>query len=238
MEWIDLHCHVLPGMDDGCATPEESCALMAESRRQGVAGIAATPHYYPRETVESFLVRREAAVQRLGKALASFPEEVPQLCLGAEVAYRPGISKEPELNRLCYGASGYLLLELPFTKWEASVLRDIEIITQVQGLCPIIAHVERYMKYQDRRTMQTLLDMDVLIQTNAEYLLNRWTQHKAKGLIRSDIVQLLGSDAHGMERRPQNLGAAEQKLRRSGLWEEMDRMKALSWEIFRCARDE
>lgn len=65
----DLHCHVFPGMDDGCRSVEEAIRVMEESTRQGVGVMMATPHYYPGETVESFLSRRHAAYSQLNEKI-------------------------------------------------------------------------------------------------------------------------------------------------------------------------
>ena len=65
--WVDLHSHVLPEMDDGCKNCEESGIVLAQSLEQGIQGIAATPHYYPIETVEQFLKRRQQSYESLLK---------------------------------------------------------------------------------------------------------------------------------------------------------------------------
>ena len=66
MEWIcDLHGHFLPGMDDGCKTPQESLQVLQSSYAKGVRRMFATPHYYPGEPVERFLERRAESVRIL-----------------------------------------------------------------------------------------------------------------------------------------------------------------------------
>lgn len=233
--WFDLHCHVLPHMDDGCKTCEESVQLLMESKKQGISGIAATAHYYPVESVEQFIERRSQSFEQLCQYLRQNEQNVPSLCLGAEVAYRHGISREPLLDRLCYGKSGYLLLEMPFERWSGAVLREVREICYVRGLTPVIAHIERYMKYQDRKTMDELYRMDVLIQMNAEYYLNRWTRGKARRLLANGTVQLLGSDSHGMDRRLPNLGEAVERIKADGLDARLDELRQNNREIFEAA---
>ena len=63
--WWDMHSHFLPGMDDGCQTAEESIRLLEYARKRGVVGMIATPHYYPEESIEEFLHRRQEAAQNL-----------------------------------------------------------------------------------------------------------------------------------------------------------------------------
>ena len=233
--WFDLHCHVLPHMDDGCKTCEESARLLLESRKQGISGIAATPHYYPVESVEQFLERREQSFEELRAYLRQSELTVPDLCLGAEVAYRKGICREPLLDRLCYGQSEYLLLEMPFERWTSTVLREVWEICYVWGLTPVIAHIERYMKYQNRKTLAELFEMDVLIQMNAEFYLNRWTRGKARRLVTNGTVQVLGSDSHNMDRRLPNLGEAVNQMKADGLHAQLDELRQNSRDIFAAA---
>lgn len=215
----DLHSHILPNMDDGSRSVEESLAMLRASAEQGVAGMAATPHYYPRETVEQFLERRQRSYETLEDALHGAHGSVPELCLGAEVAYHSGLIYEERLESLCMGKSRYLLLEMPFCKWSPSVLRDVQALRGVRGIIPIIAHVERYWKMQDNRTLSSLLDMDVLIQMNAETLLDSHSRRLAKKLLKGGVIQVMGSDCHNMERRPPNLGVALQEMQSGKLSE-------------------
>ncbi len=233
--WVDLHCHVLPAMDDGCKTCKESAGLMMESYRQGIYGIVATPHYYPKESVVQFLQRRLDAYETLMAYTRQRGLKVPALCLGAEVAYRSGIAQEPLLDKLCYGKSEYLLLELPFAKWPSSLLTELQEIILVRGLKPVIAHLERYMHYQDRKTLAELFHMDVMIQMNAEYFLDHRTQGKARKLIANGTVQVLGSDSHNLDSRPPNLGPGIAQMVKKGLEDDVQEIRQNQIKIFIAA---
>lgn len=227
-ELYDLHAHILPGVDDGCRDCAESLQILSEMKRQGICGAAATPHYYPKESVAQFLARREAAIGSLELAIRESKAEVPQLCYGAEVAYREGISREDELEQLCLGHSRYILLELPFARWEAGVFRDLEIISQVRGLIPIIAHIERYLHYQDHKTRKQLSELNLLIQMNAEYYLDPMTRRKARKLIKKELVQVLGSDTHNVSHRPPNLAEGIVQMRNDRVnTDEMEQMNRM-----------
>ena len=231
----DMHSHILPGMDDGCRSPAESVKILRICREQGVERICATPHYYPRETVQEFLRRRQASCRSLVQALQEAPCRVPAICLGAEVAYHPGLVYEERLEQLCLGNSGYLLLEMPFTRWSPAVLRDVRALQTARGIVPVIAHLERYYKLQDRGMIADLTASDVLIQMDAEYLLNPWTRGRAKRIIRDGMVTLLGSDCHNSTSRPPNLAAAYQSLDRSGMGDEARRLWVNAHSIFEMA---
>ncbi len=233
MPLCDVHCHLLPGIDDGCKTAEESLDLMEESYWQGVTHIAATSHYYPKETVDHFLVRRVEAAKRLAAALIQSQwEDHPSVVLGAEVAYHNGLIYEPKLDRLCIGESNYLLLELPFAKWDTTVLRDVQMLRNTRGIIPVIAHLERFFAFEDKKTIQELLDMDVMIQMNAEYILNPKTQKKAKKLLQKGVVDLLGSDSHNMDTRMPNLGFAYEQLDDWGMGDVADQLAGNALALF------
>lgn len=238
LDICDLHGHFLPGMDDGSKSAEESVQMLTAAYGQGVRRMCATPHYYPVESVAAFLQRRQEAVQKLEDRLAQENQSVPQICLGAEVAYRPGIDREEALDKLCLGRSRYLLLEMPFSKWSSEVIRTVRNICSTRGIVPIIAHIERYLSMQSSDMLRKLLEMDVLVQMNAECLLRFQTRGKGRRLLRSGLAQLLGSDCHNMTTRKPNLGPAVEYLRKCGMEDAVEYIAWQSNEIFREAAGE
>lgn len=234
----DLHGHFLPGMDDGCKTPEESLLVLQTSYRQGIRRVFATPHYYPVEPVVEFLRRREESVRRLGEYIQSQgAQDIPQICLGAEVAYRPGLGHEENLEKLCLGNSRYLLLEMPFSRWGKAEEREVRNLCVTGGVTPILAHIERYFDYQDKRVLMGILEQDVLVQMNAEPLLSRSTRRNAVKLLNSGIVQLLGTDCHNLQDRAPNLDEALMFLQKKRMDEVLSRIARFSDEVFREAAE-
>ena len=224
-QWYDLHCHVLPNMDDGSQSRHESLWMLRESYAQGVRGIAATPHFYPPESVRRFVLRREEAYQRLMEYVAARDEPIPipRLCLAAEVAYRPGLVYEDDLEQLCYGKSRYLLLEMPFRPWSTAV--------------PVLAHLERFLPYEDEGLVRELLELDVVVQMNAGFLLRRETGGVARAMLRDGMFQVLGSDSHNHDRRPPNLGFAIRALEEEGEHDLLRRVQEDNRTIFAAAGD-
>lgn len=202
----DLHSHILPGVDDGCRSPEEAAQVLARCAEQGVSHIAATPHYHAEKGLDDFLRRRQAAAEALAAAMAG--REGPVICLGAEVAYYPGLLREERIDELCLGRSNYLLLEMPFSPWTPGMLRDLRSLRHAQGVIPILAHVERYASMQDRRVVREVLDAGALLQMNGEYILDSRTRRRALKMLRQGLADVLGSDCHGIEHRPPNLAEA------------------------------
>lgn len=235
----DMHGHFLPGMDDGCKDVQEAVALLRYSYSTGVRMMFATPHYYPIESVEDFLRRRQESYDALQAYIAANGiTDIPQILLGAEVAYRQGIGNVEELHKLCLGSSQYLLLELPFEKWSNTLLRDVSNICCARGITPVFAHIERYVSIQSRDIFSQLLQQDGLVQINAGALLKFPGNCRCKRLIRQGTAHLLGSDCHNMEVRKPNLHLAQEKLRAWRIQESLEEMASLSCRIFQEAKGE
>lgn len=203
---IDFHSHVLPGIDDGSKSVEESLRMLAASAGQGIAYMAATPHFYPSETSpEQFLDRRNHAAERLR---AVWQPELPRLLLGAEVYYCDGISQAGEMEALRIEGTSLLLLEMPFQTWSDRMVAEIRALHNRPGCTVMLAHIERYLRYQKRTVWDKLLDAGVLMQSNASFFLRWSTKHKAVHMLDAGRIHLLGSDCHNMTERPPRLGEA------------------------------
>lgn len=197
---IDLHSHILPQIDDGSQSVEESLAMLNMLKEQGVQAIALTPHFYANSTtVEEFVEKRGAAYSLVRKA---FTEEAPRLLLGAEVRYYEGISKLSGLKKLCIDDSRLLLLEMPFTKWTDYTISELFEMSRSGDYRIVLAHIERYYDLQDRGVWYGLAENEVLFQVNASTFTSLRTRRKAFNLLKNGFVHFLGSDCHGVEVRP------------------------------------
>lgn len=209
---IDFHSHILPFMDDGCRSSEEAIELLKMTREQGVGKIVATPHFYPtRENPESFLKRRSASVDKLVEAIemAQIPKEsVPEVYVGAEVAYFSGIAGCSTIDKLCVLGTNLLLIELPFERWSESVIEEIITLQRRLDIVPVIAHVERYICFQTRALAEQLMLSDLLIQSNCSAFLNLSSKRFALRELKRGCIDLLGSDAHNLTSRTQTFGKA------------------------------
>lgn len=210
---IDFHSHVLPGIDDGSASVEESIAMLQMLAEQGIRHVVATPHFYPyRDSPEQFLRRRADAEARLREQMQKHPD-MPGLSVGAEVYYYSGIGNSEEMTRLTIGGGQYLLLEMPMSPWTNRMYEEIGEIRDRLGLIPVIAHVDRYIS--PLRTLGIpgkLAEMEVLVQANAGFFLRRSTAFQAMNLLKNDRIHLLGSDCHDLVHRPPRLGAAVDRV--------------------------
>lgn len=210
---IDLHSHMLPGVDDGSSDLRMSIAMLQMATEQGVEVQILTPHYYPwREDMERFLARREESWDRLRRALAE--REAPQILIGAEVAFFRHMSGM-DLRPLCIGGSRVLLVEMPFESWDEQTLDELAALSLDRGYDVVLAHVERYLRYRGNPEMlERAAQLPITLQINAESVLSWRTRGKVFALLRSGRVRLLGSDAHNLTERRPNLGPARNRMRR------------------------
>lgn len=220
--FYDLHSHFLPGMDDGAKTPEISLAMLSEMKKQGLKGIVATSHYYAdRESINSFLKRRAESFLLLEEAAAKAGFELPPIALGSEAAYYSGLVYDDDLEKLCFGKSNFLLLEMPFSRWTPQVMHDVRQIAATRNIRLIIAHLERFIGIGSKDQINELIDSDALIQVNAENFYTKSDQKTIVKMIKAGSVQLLGSDSHNMEHRPPNMNLAIEKLQKANLTDEL-----------------
>ena len=203
----DFHSHFLPGIDDGSDSVETSLAMLDMWREQNISRVCATPHFYAEHTTpERFLRRRNAAYNDVRAAMDP-AVKYPEILLGAEVRFFDGISNTKELPELCLEGTNLLLLEMPFVRWTERMLGEVADIRR-RGIIPVAAHLERYMSFNAKKTIRRFLDMDLLIQCNAEFFLSMRTSRKALALLREERIHFLGSDAHNISSRAPDLGAA------------------------------
>jgi len=211
---IDLHTHVLPGIDDGVRSLAEARALALAAVEEGVSVLVATPHVrddYPTtpETMEEAvaLVRADFAVQGI-------PVEVLH---GAEVDLSMLWAIPPEeLRRLTIAQTGrYLLLEFPYRGWPLALDSAVTRLVQL-GVIPLLAHPERNPEVQDRPDrVRGLVEAGALVQITAASLeggRDRSAQAAALRLLDLGLAHVLASDSHGPHISRDGLGAVARSI--------------------------
>lgn len=212
---IDFHAHILPQVDDGPNNVYQSLAMLRRSFLQGVDTVVSTSHFYgDQEYPREFLRRRNEAYQTLQDAMLMSPLVFPQVILGAEVLYFPGISQAREVTELMIGNSGAILVEPPMTPWTDEMLYEIQAMGRNFDCVPVIAHVDRFMRYlQDDTLMDRVLERKMLVQVNADFFIHPETAAAAVRHLRNGHIHLIGSDCHNMSSRPPNLDLARKQAR-------------------------
>ena len=231
---IDFHSHILPGVDDGSKSVEESIGLLKMEADQGIHRVVATPHFYAsHDDPEKFLQKRLEAARKLGQARERH-EGLPKLAVGAEVHFFPGMSHSALLPHLTIGGKRCILIEMPGSPWTESMYRELENISLKQDLIPIVAHVDRYISpFRTYNIPEYLEELPVLVQANASFFLQRSTRHMALKLLAKDQIQLLGSDCHNLSSRKPNLGKAVELIRRKLGQETLDRVCVYQREVLK-----
>lgn len=193
---IDIHCHILPGVDDGAKDLSESKAMLAAQRAVGVDRLFLTPHFYPEEmSMDDFLTARERAWAQLGTL-----EKLPQLRLGAEVRYCRQLL-ELDLRKVTLGDSDYLLLELSGRHYPSFAVQILEELLG-DGYLPILAHVERCSYFrEDPQLLKRLVDLGALAQVSASALFDRKDKNFARSCLEHGLAHIVASDAHNMSGR-------------------------------------
>ena len=212
---IDFHSHILPGIDDGSASLEESIALLRMEAEQGVRHVVATPHFYARyDSPDRFLEKRRRAEEALRSEMEKH-EGLPEITVGAEVYFFRGMSESDFLPRLTIGGENCVLIEMPHGPWKEDACRELTASWENRRILPIIAHIDRYIRPFRTHGIPKLLErLPVFVQANADFFLERSTASMALKMLKADQIQLLGSDCHNLEDRKPNLEAAVKLIRR------------------------
>ncbi len=194
----DYHCHVLPAFDDGAKDCETSERMLDMMCGQGIENIIFTPHFYMHreKSVSSFLKRRETA-------FTSIPDRKCNFYLGAEVALERGICELPDVKKLAVQGTDLILLELPFNNVGRWVFDEIHNLVCDTGLKPILAHIHRYTGIFSKNDLSSLINLDAVMQVNAELLKTFSGRLFMKRLIKNNCEIVFGSDAHNLsDRKP------------------------------------
>lgn len=209
----DVHCHILPGVDDGVKTMEEALAVMQEAYRQQIREMIVTPHFHPGRyqvyagQVYDSVVELRRQCQRSGIDVMLYP--------GQECYYFTGMADALDRREiLTLAGSRYVLTEFspdcPYSYLYGG-LREL----QNRGYHPILAHFERYSCLQEMEHLYQVKEQGVLLQMNFDMLLQKdffFRKNPWRQLVKEGLVDYLGSDCHGMHFRPLHVYEAHQWL--------------------------
>lgn len=213
---IDLHCHLLPGIDDGSTSVEVSIDMARVASGDGIRVIACTPHIYPgmyENTADG--IRR--AIEALRVELAKASVEI-ELSIGADVHAVPellGRLRRGEVPTL--GGSRYFLLEPPHHVAPPGFSEFVFALI-ASGYVPVITHPERLSWIEDHYPLMcALVDQGAWMQVTAGSLTGRFgeaARYWGERMLDEGRVHILATDAHGTQRRPPLLGEAREAARR------------------------
>lgn len=209
----DFHTHILPQIDDGSKNTEQSLQMLQMLADQGVDTVYATPHYRADiYTIDEFLNVRDKSLKNLTKAMKG--GNYPNIKLGAEVFLSSDLVTMDNVDKLCIEGTNLLLLEMPYSSWNFSHLNYIEQMLATYNIVPVIAHIDRYINTHSPEVINALLDMEVMVQCNADSIIRLTTRHKVLKMIKKGQIHFVGSDCHDTTGRKPNIGKAIKIIKR------------------------
>ena len=205
---IDLHCHILPGIDDGPQTMEDSLAIAKAAVAAGTRTIVATPHVSWEYRNDAATIARLVGLVNASLLAAGVPLKVRA---GAEIDMTMAAElNDRDLSRLTLGGRRWLLLEPPFT----SVVSGVDLLVATferKGYGVVIAHPERCAAFQrDPQILEASIAAGALCSLTAGSLVGRFgaaVQRFAEQLVRYGLVHNVASDAHDAVQRPPGMAA-------------------------------
>lgn len=226
-KYIDIHSHILPGVDDGARNLAESLTMLKQAQGEGIGAVILTPHQKPG--------RKCVSVNGIGTRIGQLKDGMKRLHIeidlypGSELLYSHGLREKLENGSVCpLAGSRYVLVEfLPDENWQyiCSGLYNLACA----GYWPIVAHVERCMALvSDVKKIRELADMGCYIQMNAGSitgLAGFGMKRAARRLLKEGVVHFVATDAHRESgKRSVQLEACSMYLRKKYGQEYADRL--------------
>lgn len=204
---IDIHSHILWGVDDGADSASTSQTLLSQYVEQGVDCVICTPHQN-RILHRTEILRCEFA--KFAKEASDFPV---RLYLGAEILYYPGMVNDLAKGELLtLGGSEYVLVEFPVYQ-DAEGIYDAIYELSIAKYVPIIAHIERYYNL-NKKDYFAVKEEGALVQINADVFNYKSTAKIAKYLLKNGLVDFIASDCHDANHRNVKFTTAREYVKR------------------------
>lgn len=200
---VDVHSHILPGIDDGSPDVETSLKMIEALQSQGARAIVLTPHYYSDSiSYEDFVARRDNALHLLEKSL---PPGSPKLIPAAEVYITKYLLNNSNLDALKIGNTDYALIEHPFScDFSQEIYDRLLSLNYDYGIKPVLAHIERYPAFMDDGDLlDSYIEMGCIAQVNISSFVDssRSLRKKLFKYLESGRIHLIGTDCHNLSSR-------------------------------------
>lgn len=215
-DFVDMHCHILPGIDDGAKDENETLEMLRIAYDSGIRHMIATPHYKQGhhnaepDTIQRLVRQTEELAAQSGCPLSIYP--------GNEILYFDGMSERVAAGEILTmnGTDRVLVEFLPNAQY--SYIRNAMDDVLGNGYTPILAHIERYECFlASPEKAYDLTDMGVEIQANASSLAGKYGHTIQKflfGLAKDETITYVGTDAHGTKHRVPNMEKCKGVLQR------------------------
>jgi protein-tyrosine phosphatase len=200
---IDIHCHILPSVDDGAKDIEDSLEMARIAQSEGIKTIINTSHYHP----DFDYVKGKELLERLSKYNKLLKENNidVQVLIGNELYYSEDILEHIDKGEFyTLNNSKYILIEFPPNRFPKN-LSDIIYELKIREYIPILAHVERYKEIQeDPKLIEQAIKEGACIQVNASSVIGKGPTQANKvceTLLKQNMIQFIATDAHSSSKR-------------------------------------
>lgn len=216
----DMHCHILPGTDDGAKDLKISVAMLDIAYSEGIRRIVVTPHFHPVKCMLSAeqVKNRLEGIKEV--AIQLYPDL--ELYAGREIYYTNGVEEEISNLGLTINGTRYVLVEFDFNESRHNIRTYVNNILN-EGFIPIVAHIERYYDcLKDEEFAYDLKVQGALIQINASAILGdegAEAKKYVRNLLKEEVVDIVATDAHSAGHRAPRI------------------QKAVAWIAGRCGVD-
>ena len=195
---IDIHSHILYGIDDGARTIDESLNILKKAYSSGVTDIVLTPHYIINSKYNCNNQDKLKLLNNIKKKMNEENIDI-NLYLGNEVYIDTGISDLIQEDISLINGRRYMLIELPMNR-KSTIIDDVLYELSKNNIIPVIAHPERYTAYyKDYEFFYDLIEKGCLLQGNIGSLYGIYgirAKRMIKGLLKRRMIALMGSDIH------------------------------------------
>ncbi len=228
----DLHTHIIPCIDDGSQSIDESLNLIEALNNQGIENIVFTPHFYThKESAEDFVRRRDEAYKEIRELIPNYLN----IKLGAEVYVTDYLfAEERDLSPLCIEGTNYMITEFSYdSDFTGSVLRRLLRLRGL-GFIPVIPHIERYPALMKKKAkLEELIDMGVIIQSNFASFTEKGKARKLLKLLNSGYVHILSTDVHSFSRNsPNTINKAMEVISKKCSFDVVDSLNRNARDVF------
>lgn len=213
---VEVHSHILPGIDDGSPDVETSLKMIDMLKKQGAQAIILTPHYYSDSiSYDDFVKRRDDALQLLEESL--MPGS-PKLIAAAEVYITKYLFNNSNLDKIKIGNTDYALIEHPFScDFSQEIYDRLLNLNYDYGIKPVLAHIERYPAFMDDfDLLDEYLDMGCIAQVNISSFVDspRHLRKKLFKLLDTGRIHLVGTDCHNLSSRKPDFESGMNEIKR------------------------
>ncbi len=212
--YIDIHSHILPGIDDGAQSEEETRTLLQAELDEGVTAIIATPHFDMEDNFQNLEVVKEKVT--LAQKIASELSDDLTIYSGCEILFSRGVLELLSQNKVpCLAETNYVLVEFYPSESHKEIYHAMRDIIQL-GKIPVLAHVERYETFiREEKYIRELIELGAYIQMNTRSLTGKRFDKRTRfcrSMVKQGMVHFLGSDCHNMEHRPPQMERTAQVI--------------------------